>query len=46
MTFWDWMFVFFLSAVVTIGGIIFMYHTRPQTYPKDWITEHSRQQGK
>lgn len=41
MTLWDWMFVFYLSAAITVGGMIFMYHTRrkPPTYPKDWICD-------
>ena len=41
MTLWDWMFVFYLSAAITVGGMIFMYCTRrkPPTYPKDWICD-------
>ena len=41
MTIWDWMFVFYLSAAITVGGMIFMYYTRikPPTYPKDWICD-------
>ena len=41
MTLWDWMFVFYLSAAVTVGGMIFMYRTRrnPPIYPKDWICD-------
>lgn len=41
MTIWDWMFVFYLSAAVTVGGIIFMYNTRrkPPTFPKEWVCD-------
>ena len=41
MTLWDWMFVFYCSAALTVAALLFIRWSRPkpQTYPKDWICD-------
>jgi hypothetical protein len=41
MTLWDWMFVFYCSAALTVAALLFIRWARPkpQTYLKEWICD-------
>lgn len=39
MTLWDWIFVFYLAAAVTVGALVWYRISRPTNFPKEFVCD-------
>lgn len=39
MSLWDWMFVFYLAAAVTVGTLVWYRWSRSTNFPKEFVCD-------